>query len=819
MSQFFFGKIDLRSSGFSFLIALQQVWLGNFWTRMFSFGIALLSATSIVLFLRGKQISRRSDSPFYTFFAWWIPIIIDLSFLVASKLASTMINRYLLWFALTPVLAILVGFGLKNYERLSSRLLAAFVVFISVFFGLYLRRPTQVLTWRPNLVLEEIAPERFLLFAGVIALIISLSTLNLRHFFSTFQIATAGVWSLFSVPFTTFIVASMDNFHYGEFVGSWFNTHELGLTPYREIEYPRGLLINYIPASFGNFLSGGYPETFSFWFVFLSLTMGIFFAFVMRSFLPLPLVLLLIMILPKANGYNEIDVLMLLTLMKLIDGLVNVKSRRVTSYLIIPISIFWILMVPGQGLILTILMAVAFILNHFAIFKIAHRIRISKTILLNLFVLSIIFFYTYRLLVPAIQWVIRNGRINNQLFGDGWLNQALAPEDFPVSLRFLILIIAPLLFLFTLKHFSGLDRLGQTISVVSLVYLVIVSGRWFGRVDVNTLSRIGMGFLITLLIFILPLLFNFYGGKNVAAYVQAPIFLLIFLFTSALNPFNLNSFVTHQPASIVNDKNYQSMFDRGVTYQRISNLSKELFGPETRMLNLTGGDALNEYLRIPDVGGIHSPYVVTNDAQETDWLDRLKVSNPNFILGGYGSIGSAAFDGSGIGGRAPQVLSWIISNYTISDCGDFIVGIQNKAITGLKDKLAVWGCDTPATPEENLALWNKMDATQSDLGGSLLTWPLPNSQDLKAVTGHGQSVQISMSQLTDRIGIKLSCPVRKDINFTIKSDSPINPLSYAFSAQIESGQYSFIPSIFPISSILHGSFTLNLNDSSCKFLS
>ncbi len=817
MLPFFFGQIDLRTSGLSISSTLAQVWMGNFWTRLFSYGIAIILTIFIVLIPLRNKIFDANSSIINTYLPWWIPLIVDLSFLISTKLNSTFLNRYLLWFSLTALVTVFIFYGFAGYKNLSSRLLLASVIFLMTFFALYLRRPTQVITWRPNLILEDIPSERFLIFSGLIAIVMSFSVLAFNRFVMAVQLITAGLWSLFSVPFTTLIVSSMDNFHFGEFVGSWFNTSELGLTPYRDIEYPRGLLINYFPSSFANFLSGGFPETFNYWFVILSLVIGILFAFVMKSFLPLPLVYFLIMILPKANGYNEIDILMLLTLVKLIESLVNVGTRELASYLIIPISIFWILLVPGQGVIFSLLSFVAFVLIHHSPLNDLKRIRFSRKIFFFFVSVAIVITLSVRVLIPAIEWVLRNGGINNQLFGDGWLNQALSPQEFPISLRFLVLLVAPTLLVLTLKYFFDLDSIGRSLAIISIVYLVIISGRWFGRADFNTLSRIGVGFLISLIILILPLLFRLPIKMGLISSLQVPVLGLIVSLALTLNPFNVNSFVPRQTASVLSEQGYQSMSERGLIYARISSLTQSLFGSDTRMLNLTGGHAIDQYIRIPGVGGVHSAYVVTNDAQEIDWLQRLQKIDPNFILGAYGSLGSAAFDGSGMGGRAPLVLSWVISNYTLSDCGDFIVGVKNSAAVDLQSKLSSSGCNYPSTTEQKLLLWNKMDATPSDLGASFLSWPAPRIQDLDLTRGGGKSIQVQTNRASDRIGFNLECSSRQIVQFTIKSVSSLDPLSFSFNAEVESGQYSFKPSVFPISTLLGGSFILTLGDASCEF--
>jgi hypothetical protein len=609
----------------------------------------------------------------------------------------------------------------------------------------------------------------------------------------------------------------MDNFHYGEFIGPWFNTSTLGLTPYKDIEYPRGLLVNFIPASFGNFLSPGFPETFNYWFVFLSFVLGIFFTFVMKNLLPLPLTLTLIMILPKANGYNEIDLLMLLSLMSLIIGLTDDKYRKLTSYSIIPVCVFWILMTPGQGIILLCLASVSFIYIYFLNLNKFNSFLLSRQTLIAVTITTSIVALIFQFLRPAVEWVIRNSPVNNRMFGDDWLNQALAPQDFPLSLKFSVLVIAPILFIFVISKFSLFDERSQIISITIICYLILISGRWFARVDASVMSRIGWGFSILLIILVLPLMFQLSRGKFVLNSPQIPVLGLIFAFSLSWNPFNVNSFVPSQPTTIVRDANYSLMSERGDKYQQISKLTSSIFGPKIRMLNLTGGNAIDFYLKIPGYGGIHSPYVVTNDAQEKDWLNRLKLADPNFILGSYGSLGSDAFDGSGLGGRAPQVLSWMISNYALSDCVHFLAAIPKRDLASHQIKLERGGCRFASDENENLSFWNKMDATQSELGASLLSWPVSTKFKNDYIRTSDQSIQIRMKSLSDVVGFDLKCPARGIAQFSIMSVSQKNPMNFTFSAQVDSGQYAFKAAMFPISTLLEGKFDLILKDSACIF--
>ena len=134
MSQFFFGKIDLRSSEFSISKTLEQVWTGNFWTRLFSYGMTLTLAIVLILVFQRNKCFQESDSIVNTLLPWWIPLTVDLSFMLSSRWDATVTHRYILWFTLATFFTILVAYSLAEYHKLSKRSLVAFVAFLMLFF-------------------------------------------------------------------------------------------------------------------------------------------------------------------------------------------------------------------------------------------------------------------------------------------------------------------------------------------------------------------------------------------------------------------------------------------------------------------------------------------------------------------------------------------------------------------------------------------------------------------------------------------------------------------------------------------------------------
>jgi hypothetical protein len=811
---FLFGKIDLRLSNYSIDEISKIIWVSNSWRGIAIFGIAILiSFVFSVLKLKSANLISLdlSDS---SFIPWLIPVIINTGFLVAITGASTVSGRYLIWFTITLNILLLLLFSISASNYIIKKLMTTFVLAITLFVYLFSHRPTQVLTWRPDLQWTAIITDRYILFSLIATLIVCTFLIRATSFYRGALIIVAGLWSGLGSNVNSTIVSSLDNFHYGEFIGYWLGFSELDQIPYKSVEFPRGILVNVLPAAFGDFLSNGYPETFPYWFITLSLLIGILFFLVTHTYLPLPVIFLLLILLPKPNGYFEIDIIMGIALLGFIALLQRIKSYALLFVWVPLFSIFLILLAPGQGLVCAIILLIVGILH-------LYQNRISLVFLRSwpwaIYFIGVLAFSAF-LVLPSLLWVVRNGSVNNSMYGDFWLGNIFTPQQFPLSLKFGIILLAPVLFTILLVNFRKLENFQKQLGLAAILYLIAISGRWFGRVDQLDMSRVGAGLFIFLILFLVPLSYrnSNLGRVQVAGVVSL---VLTIILAIAFYPFNQSVNFQQFASPATSPGQYAEMRQRGEIYKKIESIENTIYAQKAQRLNLTGGQAIDQYLGARSIGGIESPYVITNDAQEIAWKKRLEKGGVNLILGPYGSLGAGAFDGSGVGGRSPQVLSWMINRFTPIDCGLFTIAIPKSDIKDKVDYLASQGCVVPSTRIELLSLWNRIDATQSNLGWSLVSWSSQPESTLEnqAPSNQSKSIRVSLTKPTDILTVKLRCEIPQLVEFIIESNDTGENLRQVFSAQIQSGTFRFKPSIFPIATLLNGRFNLNLNSTTCFF--
>jgi len=809
---FLFGKIDLRLTNLSLEEISKILWASASWAAIAKFGISILicSFLSIIIAKRSNSLSVIPKD--FSFIPWLIPVLINTGFLAAVTGASTLGGRYLIWFTLIPNLILLLLFSVYTSNRRIGQIVIAIVMAVSVFVYFFSHRPTQVLTWRPELKLISIDDDRYLIFSFSISIIICL-LLIFFNFYQWVPVIIAGLWGGLDTNINSMIVASLDNFHYGELMGYWIGFSKFDQLPYGTVEFPRGIFVNVLPAAIGDFLSNGYPEAFTYWFVILSFLLGILFFLVARWYLPMPIVFLLLILLPKPNGYFEIDLTMGVVLLGFVAVLQRMRSHTKLFIWLPLLALFLILLIPGQGIICVVLILIVVVMH-------VRQNRVSLNFLhrwpwiIYYFGILAIGFIA---LFPSILWVFRNGSVNNTVHGDFWLEKILLPQQFPLSLKFGVLLLSPIFLLFLLVKFRKLENFEKQLGIAGIFFLIAFSGRWFGRVDQQDMSRIGAGFFIFCIVFLVPLTYrkSFFG--------RIPLFgaLSILLTTSlALSYYPFNQSINFQRVTSPSlfSGQYSEMERRGEVYRKITNIEAYLYGNKTKRLNLTGGQAIDEYLGTRSLGGIESPYVIINDSQESDWIKRLEKAGINTVLGPYGSLGAGAFDGSGVGGRSPQILSWLIKRFMPFDCNLFTLSIPKSDVQERLAYLNSQGCVVPSSRSELLSLWNKIDATQSSLGWSLLSWKSKTSPQNQLINGGKSTIQVSLKKSIDILTIQIRCINPQSVEFLIESIDGGEKIKHLFSAQVQSGNFAFKPSMFPIVSMLNGNFSLGLNSSTCSFV-
>ena len=809
---FLFGKIDLRLASFSLGEISKALWISTVWSGVTTFGIAILISFLLAIIFANGNKSVSIIPKDLSFIPWLIPVVINTGFLAAVTGSSTLSGRFLIWFALIPNLILFLLFSVYNSNSKIKQIVITLVLGLCVFVYFFSHRPTQVLTWRPELKLISITDDKYLFFSISISLIICILLLAVSNFYQWVTVVIAGLWYGLSSSINSTVVSSLDNFHHGELMGYWLGFSEFDQLPYKSVEFPRGMFVNILPAAFGDILSNGYPETFSYWFVFLSFLMGMLFFLATQWYLPLPVIFFILILLPKPNGYSEIDLTMGIVLLGFIAALQNMRSPTKLFIWAPLLSIFLILLTPGQGIICVALLLVVGVMH-------VRQNRISLKFVrrwpwisyfLGMFAIGFIAVF------PSILWVVRNGTLNNAVFGDFWLGKILEPQQFPLSFKFGILLLVPIFLIVLLVKFRNLENFQKQLAFAGILFLVVISGRWFGRVDGQNMSRIGAGLFIFLVVFLVPLT---YRKTSLGHIPLAGVVSIVLTTCLAVAHYPLNQGINfqHTASASVLSGQYAEMRQRGEIYKKIKDIENHLYGDDTKRLNLTGGQAIDEYLGTRSLGGIESPYVITNDSQESDWKKRLEKAGINIVLGPYGSLGAGAFDGSGVGGRSPQILSWVIKHFTPIDCNLFTLAIRKSDVQEKLAYLNSQGCAVPSSRSELLSLWNRIDATQSNLGWSLLSWKSKTISQNRIINGGKSTIQVSMKESTEILTVQIRCMNPQSVEFFIESIDSVERIKHLFSAQVQSGTFAFKPSMFPIVSMLNGNFSLGMKSSTCSF--
>lgn len=812
--QFLLGKLSIDFAQIDLLSILSNAFKDYFWMGIFSFCVSLLVA---ILFFASSMVlpkENEHNEESLRLISWFIPPIISTSLLLSRSINSNELIKSLLWLFFAAVFSLLVFISFATNKKLKSDMALVMIIFVIVFVNLYFKRPRQLITWRPTFEIFQISNSRFLICAlflgGLAALMIFFFPKNRLL---ALQATLGGVLYLSLAPWNALLNASTDNFHFGEMVGTWYSAKLLGYSSYNEVEYPRGLLINFIPAEVGNFFSIGFPETYAFWFIILSFFIGVAVTLALRQYIDISLVYALLLVLPKVNGYNEIDILIFLGVISVVS--LSKRDSITLSYHVFVGASCWlfIYLVPGQGVIYSLL--VLFYLLVFHLYNCLgsndFRTYLSGQ-LKNFTVLGSVLFFMSLALRDQILWVLGNSRVSNYMFGDYWLRKAFDPQVFPFSIRFLPILLVPLLLAFYYVYRNKIGITSKIFLVLSNFYMVIISARWFGRVD-SGLSRIGVGFMIMLVFLVLPIFSNRPVSFRAGPKFQALTLSLILCLSLGFAVPSLGGSLEPVSPSVLKETIYKGQTDTGLKYQKIQGLVNSLQYADLATFNMTGGDALSLYTGIPGYGGIQSAYTVTNDRQESRWVKRLIESKINFVVGGF----EYPFDGSGFGGRAPLALNWLVRNFQPIECGEFQIAIPHERMTSSFQTLNAFKCAVPTSPQAALELWNKMDSTVQDLEFSFQSWKKPKIlRDEKGMQG-GEFGYLYLD-VKGLANFSVDCSLPARANMTLTGMREGQEIDFTFNAYLRTGSYTFNPKIFPISSFSTKPLKLFLEDSACKLV-
>ena len=801
----------IGQNGLSFKGIINDALPESTWGVLILINITVIISPIIAKFIDAKLIEK------YDFIGFLLPILLFVTHQMISLLTHELYSngtshRYetlfrLVLFASCIFMYFLAAKKISQNNNIKIKNLIPLIIFVLTFIVLFLRIPSFVYSYRPTfnpIVVEE---PRILIFVLLFSLVFGLIVLGIIRFNGNYLLSLGGLFYIFSTPFEKLIVPNLDSYHYGEYIGLWFNTKIQNLQPYTEIEYPRGLFVNFLPAAVGNFLSPGNPELQNFWLIILGYLSGFGMVFLLSYWMPTKFALLSVLLLPVPNNYVEIDyvafsfILASLLLLKKSYFLVG------SSFILLSIPLL-ILAFPGQGVISSFLMCI--ILFNYRL-KVIQSIKGSLRLYIFIYTLiAICYVFVFSMLLSAIKWVFRNSVANAQFFSDGWVNKFLFSENFPISLRWFMLALLPLLILFYIIYEKELQLDEKILLMVGVFYLILISGRWFGRTDFEILSRVGIGGLAFVLLIIIPLFWKTLYPKNTMSLVV--VFSIVFALATPFKSINLNFIsMDRVEASVIGFKQNSDYNEYGENLLDLKNKLNYFFGNNPKVINLTGGSASDYYMKIPSVGGIQSPYMIINDDQENEWLSRLQQNDVNGFYGPYGSFGGIKADGTTIGGRAPKVLKWLMDEFNVIKCDNVYMGIKNAVDL----RQSALECSTPKTAQEKLDYWDVINGSSSNLGNSLTMW----------ARGDGNREQTAILQ-----NLKTQKIISKVIRFTCLDNFTDQELKIAgknkdgeyistiFYANLSTGISEISSEIFPINNLVEGDLNLIIENKACTAL-
>ena len=756
---------------------------------------------------------------------WLVPISLIVSEsslnLVESLVSYKVLENYLI----LQLIVILVIKGIfvfaffwimqncKERQILFAFSAIMFIIINTIFLS---RIPTKLFSWRPQYSEIVIDPKPFV-WASVIVSLLAIKFVWAKRELnntSVSMIIGAIVFS-FATRVDSVVIPTLDNHHYsGENFGNWYNITHNNLVPYRDFELHRGLLVNFIPSFVANALSPGNPELYSFTHLIYAFILGMFLVGIISRWISTNLAICIVLILPRPNGYVEIDYLNF-AIVLLFTYLVFRKPRF--NYLLptlIALSTFLILLAPGQGIVATFMLIIIYLYGKrdWGSIKLLYSSSKSPKYYALLLV-SVIFgaLSTY-MTFPASIWIIRTSSANADMYGDGWIPKALFGEHFPTNLRWLIFpfVFSLILYIFNIRRY--IDSRNFILLTVTVIYFLLISNRWLGRVDQDTFSRIGQGFMSILGILIIPILLSL-KREMLFTWITVSLFILIASYQTSLDLFP--KIANRFERASIGELNSSNVL-RGEEYALAKDLIHRHFGVDSKGVNLTGGNASDFYMGLNSVGGVQTPYMVVNDDQELSWISRIESVQPDFFFGPYGGLGGIEADDTTLFARVPAFSWWLIKNNQIVKCDDITFLIPNRNWTSRRDSFVNdKRCQVPQDEQSQVNLWNEMNGKVDHFGNALINWG---------------EVNFSNIDFIDRKTISIRKQDSFDINFSVKcnqgtANSRIILRSYlgktlaaetSFKAALGSGVMGFDRRMFPILNLNSSKYTLTIENPDCS---
>ncbi len=786
---------------------------GNNWTIIFILNISILFTQIIVLSLKSTStLNVHKVEQFIKILGWLVPISIFQIFNISKFYLSNDPFMFSFFALLLLSLFILI----MNVPNLQIK---RFVLFLIAFLTLsaicITRIPLVLYSWRPEWTFIKIDSTIFLIFTLIFTLLLTIPILSKYVSLNFLYISIASIYYTFAIPHEVSLAPDEDSLHYGEKIGLWFNQEFGQLSPYSELELPRGLLVNYFPAKIANFLSPGNPETFKYSLIIYALILGPLIFLALKQFLGITKSISILLLTPFPNAFVEIEFFFFCLLLIFVYLLNRFKLDILFisfSFLSFPILI---MLAPGQGLVFIILFLVVLFFNRrrFYIEKNGVKQTLSFLIFLTFILVSTINFSSIK---SALIWVIRTGSANSSMYGDNWIARLYQTDLFPSNIRWSVLFIIPFLMLINILYFKKLNRLQTLLIILIYVYCILMSGRWFARVEIDIPSRIGVGVINLTLFLIFPLIGTL--SKRIINYVFSLFYLVLLFFTiPAINFSPLVPAPNFRDISIPSSQILNSPLERnrGNQYRDVSFLVRSVFGENPGAANISGGTASDFYMKIPSKGGVQSTFLIVNDAQELEWLSRLEKTNVQLLYGGYSQLGGIAADQTSLATRARLFSKWSITNFIPFSCKDVYFALKLTSLDIYKDELTKLGCRFAETSKDKLKFWEAIDYSLKNYDNSFYMWS-KNLVSYNPKLFDPQVIQLSGNNSSYWNKVQVDCKgAIGAYEIELYKISGDGVLRTNFSTTLRDGVISWDSRIFPIFNLGPEKTFMNLRNSPC----
>jgi hypothetical protein len=786
---------------------------GNNWTLLFILNISVL-ISQIIIFGFKTRILIRSEKieQHLRIIGWLIPISIFQAFNISKfYFDSHVISFFLLVLILLSLFIFNIAISNLQIRRLTLFVMTCFTL-ISI---CLIRIPVVLYSWRPEWTFIKIDSTYFVFFIISFVILLTLPIVLKKISINFTYLAIAAIYYTFAIPLETSIVPLVDSLHYGEKIGLWFNQEYGDLSPYSELEIHRGLLVNNFPAKIGNFISPGNPETFKFSFLIFALILGPLVFLALRNFIGSSRIISILLLLPVPNGLVEIEFLYFSFLLLVI----YYCYRHKVDFYLIALCLFafpiLILLAPGQGIVFILLTLIVVFFNISKFNFVISKIKL---------VFSILFLISFVLIViknslsikSAVLWVVRTGSANSSMYGDNWIIRLYQTDQFPSNIRWAVLFIIPILIFLNIIYLKYLNSLQTLFIILIYVYTILMSGRWFARVDTDSPSRIGIGLITLSLFLIFPLVSTL--RKKIYPYVFSLVFLIMLFFT--IQAINFNPMISGSGYREISTPSSQALNlpvekKLGQQYRDVSFLIRSIFGQNPFVTNISGGSASDFYMKIPSRGGIQSSYLIVSDDQELEWISRLEKSNVNLLYGGYSQLGGITADQTSLATRAPLFSRWSIANFTPFRCKDIYFAIKNTSLNVYKSKLQNMGCIFTESPKVKLRFWGDIDQTPKNFDNSFYMWKKAE-QNFNLKLFDPKVIQFMDYNSNFWNKVRLDCAGAQgtfEIELYKITDGDV--LRTKFSTALKDGIISWDSRIFPIFNLGEGKTFMSLTNSPC----